>query len=433
MRACGPARTGNTPTWSSATRTTIIRPRSTSAAPGSTRRSAIRPACRAASSTSARSTWRRPRTRTATGSTAARPTACACRPIRRWCSSGRSRSTTMSRAGQWSPTRARPTCRRAGNWRRMRTARWISTSVRPSPRRRRTGSRPSRARAGSRTSVSTDRRRPTSTSRGSSTTSNWSTRLARPRRCNGAMPVVGTNGTCRGLSYLAACGGKADISRRRRTIAIYPHTYLSPPAQALQYPGRGKAVGDQACSRLEIADGRAALGAEPAVRLAHVEAAAGETLLQLQALFARQRPLLARPALRERLAAAQPVGEMADRQGIGFGRIVFHDDAEIVEHEEAGTARAGGNQQVGAVRRAREGLAPRPPQPELLPLGDRELARAVGHEVVEALRHHHLAAPALAARPALLARPKGTCDAQVRPVAALIAATRVVTSIGLSR
>src|SRR5262245_20205392 len=140
---------------------------------------------------------------------------------------------------------------------------------------------------------------------------------------------------------------KRTSAGARRTIAIYPHTYLSPPAQALQHPGRGKAVRDQAGARLEVTDGGAALRAQPAVRLAHVEAAAGETLLQLQALFARQRPLLARPALGERLAAAQPVGQVPDRQGVGFGRIVFHDDAEIVEHEEAGTARAGGNEQVG--------------------------------------------------------------------------------------
>ena len=53
------------------------------------------------------------RTRTATGSTAARPIASACRPMCRWCSSGRSRSTTTSRAARWSPTRARPTLRRA--------------------------------------------------------------------------------------------------------------------------------------------------------------------------------------------------------------------------------------------------------------------------------------------------------------------------------
>jgi hypothetical protein len=101
MRPCGPARNGNTPTWSSSTRRTTTTRRSTSAGRGSTRRSATRSACRAAPSTSGKSIWRPPRTRMATGWTAARRTACACRPIRRSYSSGRSRSTTTPRAARW--------------------------------------------------------------------------------------------------------------------------------------------------------------------------------------------------------------------------------------------------------------------------------------------------------------------------------------------
>src|SRR5437899_12107145 len=140
--------------------------------------------------------------------------------------------------------------------------------------------------------------------------------------------------------------GLYDVEFSSRALAT---SGASLSAQAVQDFARGEAVGNEARFRLEVADGGAAPGAEPAVRLAHVEAAARQPLLQLEPFLAGERALLARPGLGERLAAAQPVGEMPDGERIGLGRVVFHDDAEIVEHEEPGAARAGRHQQIGAI------------------------------------------------------------------------------------
>src|ERR1700730_5341972 len=98
-----------------------------------------------------------------------------------------------------------------------------------------------------------------------------------------------------------------------------------PPAELLQHRPGGEPIRHLADRRLELAQRIAGLAAEPAVRLAHVEAALGEMLLQLVALRAGEHPLLAGPGLRERLASAQTVGEIADRERVGLGRIVFHD------------------------------------------------------------------------------------------------------------
>src|SRR6266403_299387 len=68
---------------------------------------------------------------------------------------------------------------------------------------------------------------------------------------------------------------------------------------------------------------------------APIEAALHQKLLQFEPLGARQFPCLPWPWLHERRAAAQTVGEVADRQRIGFRRIVFHDHPEILQHQEA--------------------------------------------------------------------------------------------------
>ena len=73
-----------------------------------------------------------------------------------------------------------------------------------------------------------------------------------------------------------------------------------------------------------------------------IEAALRQQLLQFQPLGARQFPLLPRPGLHERRAAAQAVGEMTDRQRIGFRRIVFHDHPEILQHQETGPSAPAG-------------------------------------------------------------------------------------------
>ena len=82
-----------------------------------------------------------------------------------------------------------------------------------------------------------------------------------------------------------------------------------------------------------------------------------QQLLQFVAFAPRQHPLAARPWLQERLAAAQPIRQMSDRQRIGLGRIVFHDHAEVLQHQEPRPLRARRHQQIGAVIGTRERLA----------------------------------------------------------------------------
>src|SRR5262245_36090467 len=91
-----------------------------------------------------------------------------------------------------------------------------------------------------------------------------------------------------------------------------------PRPQPLQDRNRGDTIRDQPAARLEVPHRKAGLVAEPAARLADIEAEARELLLQLQALVAGEHALLARPGLHDRTAAAQPVGEMPDRERIGL-------------------------------------------------------------------------------------------------------------------
>src|SRR4029077_16905111 len=107
--------------------------------------------------------------------------------------------------------------------------------------------------------------------------------------------------------------------------------------QTIEHDARGKAVRDLAVGGLEIADGDTRARTEKPVRLADVVAAARQQLLHLEALAHRPRALVARPGLHERPAAAQPVGKMSDGERISLGRIVFHDDAEILQHQKRRT------------------------------------------------------------------------------------------------
>src|ERR1700731_4253563 len=100
-------------------------------------------------------------------------------------------------------------------------------------------------------------------------------------------------------------------------------------SQPVEHAGGGKTVRNKADRGLKIADGDASARAEQPVRGADIKTAAGELLLQLNTLVHRQHALVARPILHERRAAAPPVGEIADRERVSFGGIVFHDAAEI--------------------------------------------------------------------------------------------------------
>ena len=165
---------------------------------------------------------------------------------------------------------------------------------------------------------------------------------------------------------------------------------VSTPAELLQHGGGGETVGRGADGGLEVAQRLPGFAAELAIRGALVEAALGQELLQLQPFGPRQLALLPRPGLDERRPAAEPVGEMADRQRIGFRRVVFQDDAEILHHQEGGTRGAGRRQQIGLVVRARERLVVGAQYAELLPLRESLRLGAVGEHVIEALRHRDL-------------------------------------------
>ena len=89
--------------------------------------------------------------------------------------------------------------------------------------------------------------------------------------------------------------------------------------------------------------------------------------------FQRQHALVARPILHERRAAAQPVGEIADGERVSFGGIVFHDDAEIRQHQERRPPRAGRNEQEGAVVAMGKRLSSGAPHAEILPFAHRHL------------------------------------------------------------
>ena len=131
-----------------------------------------------------------------------------------------------------------------------------------------------------------------------------------------------------------------EACRRHRSIARKLSTGRRPPWLPPKRPHfhRSRAIGcatgpglwprqsrpERARSRPGSRARAARLGAEPAGRLAAVEALLQQQLLQLAALIAREHRLVARPGLHDRLAAAQPVGEVADRQRVGLRRIVFH-------------------------------------------------------------------------------------------------------------
>jgi hypothetical protein len=87
-------------------------------------------------------------------------------------------------------------------------------------------------------------------------------------------------------------------------------------------------------------------------------------------LGAGQLPFLPWPWLHERRAAAQAVGEVADRQRVSLRRVVFHDHPEILQHQKARALGAGGRQQIGLVARVRESPAVGALEAKMLPLRD---------------------------------------------------------------
>src|SRR5262249_49762724 len=88
--------------------------------------------------------------------------------------------------------------------------------------------------------------------------------------------------------------------------------------------------------------------------------------------------------------------EIADGERVGLGRVVLHDDAEVLQHQEARALGACGEEQIGAVAAARERLAVGAADTGALPFGEAHAAGAGGGPEVETLTHHHLVAPGLA-------------------------------------
>ncbi len=92
---------------------------------------------------------------------------------------------------------------------------------------------------------------------------------------------------------------------------------------------------------------------------------------------------------------------MTDRERISFGRIVFHDHAEILQHEKCGSACAPGQEQIGA----RVGLAKRTAagtaHAHTLPLPERHLPRPIGQEIIETGWQNDLVTPRLPGNPAV--------------------------------
>ncbi len=93
---------------------------------------------------------------------------------------------------------------------------------------------------------------------------------------------------------------------------------------------------------------------------------------------------------------------MTDGKRVSLRRIVAHDRSEIPEHQESRSIGARGRQQKRLVTIARKRLAARALNAEMLPLRDGVGFRAVGVEIVEALRHLDLVAPGLTRLPVVL-------------------------------
>src|SRR4029079_6554558 len=124
-------------------------------------------------------------------------------------------------------------------------------------------------------------------------------------------------------------------------------------------------------------------------------------LLKFQALRPRQNALISRPVLRKRAPAAQPVRQMPDRQSVSLGGVVFHDDAEVRQHQKAGALYAGGHQQKRMVVRSWERMTVRAPDAVTFPLADRYRPPLVGEKEIECRRHHDLVAPRLTSDPSI--------------------------------
>src|SRR5690606_35594775 len=113
-------------------------------------------------------------------------------------------------------------------------------------------------------------------------------------------------------------------------------------AQCFEDAQPGAAVrGLQAQSLLLVADRAARGGADHALHLADGVAARPQQGLQFTPLRAREARVLGRPGRRQAAAAAQPVGERGDCQGVALGGVVGIDRVVVAEHQERRSAAPG--------------------------------------------------------------------------------------------
>src|SRR5262245_10149882 len=173
-------------------------------------------------------------------------------------------------------------------------------------------------------------------------------------------------------------------------------------AELVQDTGRGKTVRNPATFGLEFANRSAGLKSKLTIGLADVKTVSREQLLKFQTLRPRQNTLVTWPVLGERAPAAQPVCQMSDRQGVSFGGIVFHNDTEIREHQEAWPLHAGRHQQKRMIIRSREWMAVRTTDTVTFPFADGHRPAVVGEKEIKCRRHGHLVAPRLSGGPAIL-------------------------------
>src|SRR5271163_245807 len=122
----------------------------------------------------------------------------------------------------------------------------------------------------------------------------------------------------------------------------------------VQHARRSKAVRDQPDRGLIVADRNPRARAKPAIGIADIEAVLREQLLKLQTLIEGEHAFVARPLLHEWRAAAHAVGEITGRQRVGFSRIIFHDHAEVLQHQESRATCACRQQQKGILAAARK-------------------------------------------------------------------------------
>src|SRR5688572_3125761 len=153
------------------------------------------------------------------------------------------------------------------------------------------------------------------------------------------------------------------------------------PCQHLQNPSTWPSRRLQSGLFLRLLDRRRSERTHAPVGLALVEALRDQELLQALALGSGEAWIIGRPCGREVAFALQAIGEMRDRERVGFGRIVGIERVEIARHEEGRTSLARWTDQaIGTRLRKRRAFGARETAPG--PYTDRGFALAAGGALI---------------------------------------------------